>query len=281
MPQRCSVLPPSLFGALRGVDLVLHAGDVGELQVLNELSSIAPVVAVHGNDETVEAQKALPYQQVIAIGGQRLFLCHAHYPDRAEELASRRDDGWGPKLDHRAAMARSVGASIAIFGHTHIPMVKEHGGVLLINPGAIAPANAAMRQLRQTVALLTLRAGVAPVVTHIDLADTAQPWTPEIDWHAGFRAAFTQFSASILAPDLQQDWQRIDQKVRELAPEEAYEIVLRQARRCWSGEQPAITREGLLAEVGADTFIPELLRHRLTEIIQGPGATPGTPRDPA
>ncbi len=275
------MLPPSLFDVLAGVDLVLHAGDIGEMRVLDQLSSIAPVVAVHGNDETVEAQEALPYQQVIAIGGQRLFLCHAHYPDRTEELTSRRDDSWGPKLDHRSAMARSVGASIAIFGHTHIPMVKEHGGVLLINPGAIAPGNAVMRQLRQTVALLTLRAGVAPVVTHIDLADTAQPWTPEINWEAGFHAALDQFSASILAPDFQQDWQRIAQKVRELAPEEAYEIVLRQAHRCWSGEQPAITREGLLAEVGADTSIPELLRHRLTEIIQGPGTTPGTPCDPA
>jgi putative phosphoesterase len=52
MPERCAALPPALFETLRGVDLLLHAGDVGELWVLDRLSALAPVVAVHGNDET-------------------------------------------------------------------------------------------------------------------------------------------------------------------------------------------------------------------------------------
>jgi putative phosphoesterase len=53
MPQRCAALPDAVFDALKGVDLILHAGDVGELWVLDHLSTIAPVVAVHG---TVGAQ---------------------------------------------------------------------------------------------------------------------------------------------------------------------------------------------------------------------------------
>src|SRR5687768_11958359 len=64
MPERCPVLPTALNDVFRGVDLILHAGDLGELSVLDRLGAIAPVVAVHGNDDTAEAQRELPYQQV-------------------------------------------------------------------------------------------------------------------------------------------------------------------------------------------------------------------------
>jgi putative phosphoesterase len=117
MPERCAAFPPALFDVLSGVDLLLHAGDVGELWVLDRLSAMAPVVAVHGNDDTAEAQRELPYQQVVAVAGQRILLTHAHYPDPEEELASRRDDAWAPKLARRAAMGRRAGAGIVFFGH--------------------------------------------------------------------------------------------------------------------------------------------------------------------
>src|SRR5438477_1199118 len=64
MPERCRALPPALFEVLLGVDLLLHAGDVGELAVLDRLSATAPVIAVHGNDDTEEAQRELPYQLI-------------------------------------------------------------------------------------------------------------------------------------------------------------------------------------------------------------------------
>ncbi len=114
MPERCAHLPSALFTALEGVDLVLHAGDVGELWVFDRLSAIAPVVAVYGNDDTDDAQRELPYRQTIAIDGRRLLLCHEHYPDRARELASRRDNAWGPKLDRPTALARSAGATTVV-----------------------------------------------------------------------------------------------------------------------------------------------------------------------
>ena len=56
--QTGEALPASLLDIFAGVDLILHAGDIGELWVLDELSHIAPVVAVHGNDETAEATEA-------------------------------------------------------------------------------------------------------------------------------------------------------------------------------------------------------------------------------
>lgn len=141
MPDRLAVLPEALEVAFAGVDLILHAGDVGTLSVLDALSRLAPVVAVHGNDDTAEAQRELPYQQLLSVAGLRLLLTHAHYPDRGEELASRTTDAWAPKLERRAAMGRRAGATVVIFGHTHIPMALPWGDLLLVNPGALAPGN--------------------------------------------------------------------------------------------------------------------------------------------
>ena len=89
LPQRCLALPAAVFTVFRGVDVILHTGDVGELRVLDELSRLAPVVAVHGNDETRAAQRELPYQQVVAVAGQRILLWHSHFPDRVDEMLSR------------------------------------------------------------------------------------------------------------------------------------------------------------------------------------------------
>src|SRR5438270_12851219 len=94
MPQRCAELPAALKDVFCDVNLILHAGDVGELWVLDQLGDIAPVIAVHGNDETPDAQRELPYQQVVMIGGQRIVLCHSHHPDYATEMALRKDDAW-------------------------------------------------------------------------------------------------------------------------------------------------------------------------------------------
>jgi putative phosphoesterase len=97
MPQRRRVLPPAVFDLFNGADLILHAGDVGELWVLDQLSEIAPVIAVHGNDDTADAQRELPYQQVVAVGGLRILLWHSHYPDWDEEMASRKANNVKPE----------------------------------------------------------------------------------------------------------------------------------------------------------------------------------------
>jgi len=144
-------------------------------------------------------------------------LCHGHYPDRAEELASRRDDAWGPKLDRRAALAHSAGATPVVFGHTHIPMSIQHRGALLVNPGALASASLTGRQRLKTVALLFVRVDGAPVVVHVDLAAPDQSFTPRIDWDAGYKAALDTVNASILSPALRADWERLAPHVRAFA----------------------------------------------------------------
>lgn len=199
MPQRFKALPSGVFDLFADVDLILHAGDVGQLWVLDELSRIAPVIAVHGNDETAEATAALPYLQTLSIAGHRLVMTHAHYPDRAEELASRTNE-WEPHLNRRVGFARQHGASIILYGHLHIPMLMERDGVLLINPGAIASGNPWTRQTQQTVAVMTLSAGEPPQVTHYDV-NTLEVHTPIFD-PAGFDPNFVHYNEIILEPDL-------------------------------------------------------------------------------
>lgn len=249
LPERLARLPAALFEALAGVDLVLHAGDLGELRVLDALSAIAPVVAVHGNDDTAEAQRALPYSQVVACGGQRLLLCHSHYPDRTQDLVARRDDSWGPKLDRRAELGRQAGATIVVYGHTHIPLTVRHAGVLLINPGAIASPNSRTRQVRQTVALLAIRDDGAAFAIHVDLASPERAYEPRVDLGAGFRAASAQFAASILEPELERIWPRLEASLSPAAQLALRACLRRCAHRCWAGQRGIVAADDLLIDL--------------------------------
>lgn len=273
MPERCADLPAALFSALQGVDLLLHAGDVGELWVLDRLSALAPVLAVHGNDDTAEARRALPYQQVIALAGQRLLLCHSHYPDLVEELASRQDDAWAPKLDRRAALGQRAGARIVVFGHTHIPMALWCQGVLLVNPGAIASGSPTGRQRLRTVALLFVRDDGAPIVVHVDLSAPERAYTPRVDWGAGYVAALDAVNDSILSPALAADWPRLAPYAQALTPEQRRAVLLPLAYPCWNGEREAITHADLLAAVRAEPSLPATVRAGLEAILLQPGPT--------
>ena len=245
VPDRLAALPPALFEALAGVDLLLHAGDVGELSVLDELSRIAPVGAVHGNDDTAEAQRELPYQQVVAFGGTRLLLCHSHDPDRAREMANRAGDELGRKLDRWAAFAAGPAAGVFVFGHIHIPLAHRHAGVLLVNPGAIASPNGTTRQRVRTVALLYLMADGRIDVAHVDLAAPDRRFSPAFDPAAGFKANAGRFSGSMLAPELEAAWPRVRERLsRDEPSRKAY---WRLAHRCWAGELDEITPELLHA----------------------------------
>jgi uncharacterized protein len=105
--------------ALKGSDLIVHAGDVGHPDVLTELSLIAPVHAVRGNNDYGAWAKALPLTRVVEVGDVLLYVLHI------------RDD-----LDLDPAAA---GMSAVIYGHTHEPFDERSGGVLYLNPGSAGP----------------------------------------------------------------------------------------------------------------------------------------------
>ena len=113
------LLRPQAVEALRGSMLILHAGDVGDPNVLEELRTIAPTIAVRGNVDTSEWAKTLPMTEVVEVGALHLYMLH--------NLAHLDLD---PKAAHFAAV---------ISGHSHRPHAEVRNGVLFLNPGSAGP----------------------------------------------------------------------------------------------------------------------------------------------
>ena len=105
--------------ALGGSDLIIHAGDVGDPNILEALAKIAPVVAVRGNVDTAEWAKSLPETTVAESQGVNIYVLH---------------DRNSLDLDPKAA-----GFHIVVSGHSHKPGRSERNGVLYINPGSAGP----------------------------------------------------------------------------------------------------------------------------------------------
>lgn len=136
-------LRPGVHDALRGVELILHAGDVGGDDILDELSLIAPVEAVYGNTD-VPGNPRLSAQIVREIDGVVIQVQHGHESGR---------------LTADALLERFT-ADVLIYGHTHKQSVTRREGRLVINPGAAGPRRF---HLMPSVARLTIRDGVAEV----------------------------------------------------------------------------------------------------------------------
>ncbi len=121
--------------ALKGVDLLLHAGDVGGSAVLDALRGLAPVQAVYGNVDPPDG--TLPGSFDSDLEGISVHMSHGHELGR-------------PNPERLAARYR---ARVIVFGHTHRAVVQQSGSSLVINPGAAGPARF---DLKPSVALLTL-----------------------------------------------------------------------------------------------------------------------------
>jgi putative phosphoesterase len=165
--QRLFDLPERLTDIFSDTCLILHAGDVGDLQVLDLLSRIAPVAAVHGNDEPPETKCLLPDKIVIGCRGKRILLWHSHLAEPAEER-KRSNDQWESKLQRIARHGREAGADIVVFGHTHVPMTTRIGDILLVNPGALASGSYFTRQSTSSVGILTMGNNGRCSVAHFD-----------------------------------------------------------------------------------------------------------------
>ena len=199
--DRSFSLPPGLPDVWTNVDLILHAGDIGELSVLDLLSKFAPVIAVHGNDEPDEVKKELPYQQIVAINGLRILLWHSHYPDPEEEKAKRKGT-WRPKLERIAARGREVNAKIVVYGHTHVPMIYRHGEMLLINPGALSSGSYFTRQLAASVGRLKIFANGEYDVKLCDVATGLVREFKAANPDEDFNYLADQYQEWIVEPDL-------------------------------------------------------------------------------
>ncbi|NDJ51452.1 MAG: metallophosphoesterase family protein [Chloroflexi bacterium] len=266
-PDRLPSFPAVINEIFDGVDLILHAGDVGELRTLDALSETAPVIAVHGNDDTEEAQRTLPAQQLIPLKAQRILLFHSHNADRAEELAARKIDDWGPKLTVRAERVRAAGAVLGVSGHTHVPLDVTHDGIRLINPGAVSQGNDRLRQTLCSVAILTVSQADDVMVNYINLEEPQASFQPQVDLDAGFSAAHNQVSQSIWDDDLSRFWEPLVALVR--LDEAAMRMVLRRsAYPVWRGEREQVTRADLRRAAQDEPTLPPAVRQLIEKLLE-------------
>jgi len=137
-------LPAGIAPALAGVDLILHAGDVTTRAALDQLSAIAPVVAVQGNHDH-KAGLELPTQAVVTIGGVRIGLTHGlrgRIPETAAVLAGIACGRPVMVGLARTLAARFRGADCVVFGHFHVPYLAYVQGTTVFSPGAVYVAEA-------------------------------------------------------------------------------------------------------------------------------------------
>jgi uncharacterized protein len=119
-------IPDRVLDLLQGCDLILHAGDINRLWVLDELRQVAPVHAVVGNNDAPELQESLPVERYYKIGPHRIGLLHGH------ALEGRR-----PATARNVALDRMRGVvDCVIYGHSHKPEIEHREGMLMINPGS-------------------------------------------------------------------------------------------------------------------------------------------------
>jgi putative phosphoesterase len=143
IPRRAPRVPDAALRHFEDVELILHAGDLSSLAVLDQLSAYAPVAAVQGNVELHDVVAALPLKRELVIGGVVIGLIHI-LGDRAHYA--------------RNARREVPGARIVVFGHSHIPYAEDANGLLLLNPGS-ATATDRRAQPHCTIALLTIEDG--------------------------------------------------------------------------------------------------------------------------
>jgi hypothetical protein len=110
---------PQALAALQGSDLIIHAGDVGNTDVIKKLAGIAPTHVVRGNIDRADWAASLPMTEFVDIGGRRFCVLH--------EIS---------QLDFDPA---DLGCAAVVYGHSHQPSIETREGVLFLNPGSAGP----------------------------------------------------------------------------------------------------------------------------------------------
>lgn len=139
MPLKGKDLPPFVYDAFRGVDKILHAGDINDWFVLRQLKSIAPTIAVAGNTDLPSMRAILGEKSLHEFLGFKIGLVHGHW-------------GRGNTTPERALNTFPT-ADVIVFGHSHQPYYRFHGRQLLLNPGSACDPRS---QPRASVAILHL-----------------------------------------------------------------------------------------------------------------------------
>jgi hypothetical protein len=121
VPAIARSLPAAIFAVFKGVDLILHAGDLVELSVLDELRAIAPVEAVAGNMDDSETSLKLPSKKIIPLGKFKAGLIHGKYPINRQHEMMRKEFS---------------NVDLIVYGHSHTPFWGKEDGIYFLNPGS-------------------------------------------------------------------------------------------------------------------------------------------------
>ncbi|MDX2213954.1 MAG: metallophosphoesterase family protein [Oculatellaceae cyanobacterium bins.114] len=113
------LLRPEAIDALQTADLILHAGDIGTPEILEQLAAIAPVIAVRGNNDTGGWAEVLPEQQTVTVEAVSIHLLHIIKNLNLNPLTTT--------------------VQVVVSGHSHKPQIEERQGVLFVNPGSAGP----------------------------------------------------------------------------------------------------------------------------------------------
>jgi len=113
------LLRPEARAALKGSELIIHAGDIGEPEVMDELRAMAPTFGVRGNNDTEAWAASVPERQIVKAEGRQILVLH--------------------QIGHLFREPAPDGYAAVIFGHTHKPLVETRNDVLYINPGSAGP----------------------------------------------------------------------------------------------------------------------------------------------
>lgn len=120
-------LNPRVPELLRGVDHILHAGDIGDAGIVRELGHMAPITAVRGNNDREGPASLYPIEVNEILAGRRILLVH-------EMKAPKWRDGAEARGDKEAEV------DVVVFGHSHIDLQEERGGILFSTPAPRASA---------------------------------------------------------------------------------------------------------------------------------------------
>jgi putative phosphoesterase len=140
------LLRPEVFEVFAGVDHILHAGDIGPLEILTELARIAPVTAVYGNTDNYDMRLQVPRVAQLELDGFRIVVTHG--------------DQFGRNVPSEKFHAAFPDADILIHGHTHVPKLELVDLVVTVmNPGG---AGRRRFDIPASVGILELEAGIPP-----------------------------------------------------------------------------------------------------------------------
>ena len=153
IPVRARCIPKMVFKVFENVDFIVHAGDLVELAVIDELEQLAPILAVHGNMDGPEVSGALPKLNSLKISDWKIGVMHD--PSTLFGMGKMRE------------IAKRNGFNVFVYGHTHNSNIKWEGKTLYINPGS--PTNPIPSFInRPSVALLKItREAITPEIIQI------------------------------------------------------------------------------------------------------------------